>query len=270
MKNTKLIFPIIIACVLVLSQATAQLKVGKSPTNISANTNFEVEATDTSKFVISKTNGKVGIGTATPANTLHVRATSNPLKLEGLQAGSSATAKVLVVDSVGVVKELGTLNNALSSVSVPKPALFKLTTSMSDFLNGISAGSLQVVPMDMVKNSIDGLTYNATTHTITFPAGTYQMTFVYEGEHNAAGCNLSSYIVDFPDSGGTTRRIHSTASHNEGGTSNHGGTVSYATQLNANTSWQITLGRGQSGNCNGTGNYLYAYSTEFLVYRIGD
>ncbi len=269
MKNTKLIFPIL-ACVLFCSQAYAQLKVGKSPTNITSNAHFEVEATDTTKFVVSKSNGKVGIGTATPATILHVKASSNPLKLEGLQAGSSATAKVLVVDSVGVVQELGPLNNALSSVSVPKPALFKLGTTISDFLNGISAGSLQVVPMNLVKNSIDGLTYNTTTHTITFPAGTYQMTFVYEGEHNATGCDLSSYIVDFPDSGGTTRRIHSTAAHNEGGTSNHGGTVSYATQLNANTNWQIRLGRGQSGNCTGTGNNLKANSTEFLVYRIGD
>ena len=69
--------------------------------------------------------GNVGIGTSSPANALHVNAI-NPLRLDGLQSGSSATDKLMVADATGVVKEIGTLDQALASVSVPKPALFEL------------------------------------------------------------------------------------------------------------------------------------------------
>jgi len=123
--------------------------------------------------------------------------------------------------------------------------------------------------MSVVKNSIPGLTYNAGTSTITFPAGTYQMTVVYEATHNNTGCTISSYFVDFPLDA-TTTRIHNTAAHSEGALSNHGGTVTYATTIPLNRAWQIQLGRGQSGNCSGTGMSLAANSTQLLVFRIGD
>jgi hypothetical protein len=218
--------------------------------------------------------GNIGIGVTAPSNKLHVKDTANPLRLEGVQTGNSSTDRVLAIDTNGVVKDIGTLG----VLSIPTPALFQLQTSQSDFLNGLVAGSSSLVPMNLIKNAIPGLSYDATTRTITFPAGTYQMTFVYEGEHNAPGCNISSYFVDFPIGAGTTiTRIHSTASHSVGvsttvppNMSNHGGTVTYTTVVPAGRTWPIRLGRGQSGNCNGTGMTLYGTSTQLNVFRIGD
>lgn len=84
-------------------------------------------ATNTNDFILYKSNGtlgvynsikgsnalsvleansNVGIGTATPANALHVKATADPLKLEGLlDVNSSSTNYNLVVDGNGVVKK---------------------------------------------------------------------------------------------------------------------------------------------------------------------
>jgi hypothetical protein len=48
--------------------------------------------------------GKVGIGTTSPTNALHVYASSNPLRLQGLQTSSSVADKILVADANGVIK----------------------------------------------------------------------------------------------------------------------------------------------------------------------
>lgn len=225
-------------------------------------------------FSVDATNNRVGIGTATPTNRLHISATTAPLRLQGVDIGNSSTDQLLVIDATGIVKNIGTLG----SLSIPTPAIFRLETAQTDFLNGISLGSSSIVPMSLLKNSINGMSYNAATSVITFPAGTYQITFVYEATHNntngttvdADMCRNSSYIVDFPSGASGTQRIHSTAYHNAGGTSNHGGSITYTTTLPAGRTWPIRLGRGQSGNCTGTGMRLIDLSTQLLVFRIGD
>lgn len=95
----------------------AQVKVGSNPTTINSASNFEVEATDGTRTLIQKADGKVGIGTSAPSNLLHVKATADPLKLEGLASGSSTTDSVLTVNSTGVVKRLSSA--ALSSQNEP-------------------------------------------------------------------------------------------------------------------------------------------------------
>ncbi len=50
----------------------AQLKIGAHADTISANTNFEVEADNGTKMSIRRTDGNVGIGTATPSSSLTV------------------------------------------------------------------------------------------------------------------------------------------------------------------------------------------------------
>lgn len=223
---------------------------------------FSVDGTTLS---VDAANHRLGLGTAAPSNKLHVTAASNPLRLEGTTAGDPNVDRPVVIDANGVIKSI----NTLSVLGIPNPAIFRLETAQSNFLNGVAAGGSQVVPMSVVKNTINGMSYNTATSTITFPPGTYQMTFVYEGSHNATGCTISSYLVDFPLNA-TTQRIHSTASHIEGGASNHGGTITYATIIPTTRTWQIALGRGQSGNCSGTGMGLSALSTQLLVFRIGD
>lgn len=220
---------------------------------------------DGNTLSVDAANNRVGIGTDAPTNPLHVSAAADPLKLDGIAAGDQATDELLAIDSDGVIKSIGTLGQ----LSIPTPAIFRLETGQANFLNGIGIGGSQVVPMSMIKNEIPGLSYNAGTSTITFPAGTYQMVFVYEGGHNASGCTISSYFVDFPLNAAVTR-IHTTASHNEGALSNHGGTLTYVAPVTAGRTWQIRLGRGQSGNCTGAGMSLTALSTQLLIFRIGD
>ncbi|RYD75010.1 MAG: LamG domain-containing protein, partial [Sphingobacteriales bacterium] len=145
---------------------------------------------DGNTFSVDAANDRIGIGTATPANKLHVNGT-DPLRLEGITSGNSSTDRLLVADTNGVVKSIG----SLGSLSVPTPAIFRLESAQTNFLNGVGAGASSVIPMTVVKNSIPGLTYNTGTSTITFPAGSYQMTVVYEATHNNTGCTLSSYIV---------------------------------------------------------------------------
>lgn len=215
--------------------------------------------------VVITSQGRLGIGTITPANALHVKATADPVKLEGVGDGDTTTDRLLVLDPSGVVKSIKTLGG----LSVPNPAVFRLETQQNNFLSGAGGGGTQVVPMSLVKNTIPGLSYNSSTSTINFPAGTYEIMFVYEGTHNATDCTISSYFVDFPLNN-STQRIHSTAAHLLGGASNHGGSVAYATSIPAGRTWQIALGRGVSGNCYGNGMALRNSSTQLLVFRIGD
>jgi hypothetical protein len=165
--------------------------------------------------------------------------------------------------------ELLLSQDALDDLAIPLPAVFKLTSDMHNFLNGVVAGDAQLTPMTEIKNNIPGLSYNASTSVITFgKGGTYKIDYIYEGDHQAA-CTLSSYFVDFPYQTNGTTRIHSTASHNPTILSNHGGTISYTGVIPANRTWQIKLGRGQSGNCSGPGNNLHAGSTHVFIYKIG-
>ncbi|MCS3533089.1 hypothetical protein [Chryseobacterium sp. JUb7] len=223
-------------------------------------------ATQAANDITVSVAGNMGVGLTVPTNKLHVLGT-DPIRAEGIQAGNPNTDRPMVVDGNGVLKSI----NTLSVLGIPNPAIFRLETAIPNFLNGVGAGGNQLVPMAVVKNTISGLTYNSTTGVMSIPPGNYQMVFVYEATHNNTGCTLSSYIVDFPTgSGTTTQRIHSTAAHNEGGGSNHGGTITYTTQITATRNWTIQLGRGQSGNCSGTGMNLSALSTHLLIFRIGD
>lgn len=211
-----------------------------------------------------KPDGSVGIGTSTPTNKLHITGT-NPVRMEGITMGNSATDDIMVLDNTGIVKKIG----SLGSLSIPTPTIFRLETLQTNFLSSAGAGVSQTIPMTLIKNAIPGLSYNQATSTITFPAGTYQITFVYEATHNAANCDISSYFIDFPLNS-TSTRIHNTASHAIGGSSNHGGTITYATTIPANKTWQIYLGRGQSGNCSGPGMELRNLSTQLLIFRLGN
>ncbi|PRY19908.1 hypothetical protein CLV58_1641, partial [Spirosoma oryzae] len=215
-------------------------------------------------YLTDSNSGMVGIGTTSPGVKLEVNngTTAGAIKIVD---GTQGANKILTSDANGV----GTWQTP-ADINIPAPAVFSLQSDIFNFLNGVSAGSSQSVPMAQIANNTNGnVTFNSGTNTVSLKPGVYQMTFVYEGNHNATGCDLSSYIVDFPTgTGSTTKRIHSTAAHNQGGLSNHGGTISFTTVITGTGyDWQIRLGRGQSGNCTGTGNTLGAGSTQLTVLR---
>lgn len=215
-------------------------------------------------LTINGNNIKLG-GNLNEATTIGTTS-DNTIKFKGLQPGEAKNDKVLVIDSNGVLKSI---NNVSNELSIPSPAIFTLNAPQSDFLKDAGAGSSAIVEMVQTKNAINGLTYNEENREISFPAGIYQMIFVYEATHNQTNCTISSYIVDFPTDN-NFQRIHSTAYHNQGSVSNHGGTITYVTNLTAEKKWKISLGRGQSGNCSGAGNELAPQSTQLLIFRIGN
>jgi len=59
--------------------------------------------------------GFLGVNTSAPSNTLHVKATADPLRLEGLQTGAS-TDKVVVADANGVLKTVDKTTLAPSAI----------------------------------------------------------------------------------------------------------------------------------------------------------
>lgn len=116
----------------------AQVKVGSNPTVINTNTNFEVEATDATRLRVNRDNGNVGIGTtAAPTNKLHVTATADPVKLEGVQTGATSD-QLLVIDASGIVKK------------TPSSSVVGLLTATSSVLGttqvSIAAGTTSDIP----------------------------------------------------------------------------------------------------------------------------
>ncbi|WP_425290911.1 tail fiber domain-containing protein [Spirosoma linguale] len=67
-----------------ISVAQAQVKVGSNPTTISTNANLEVEATNGTKVMVQKADGRVGIGTTSPAAALDVSSTTSGILMPRL------------------------------------------------------------------------------------------------------------------------------------------------------------------------------------------
>jgi hypothetical protein len=100
------------------------------------------------------TNGNIGVGTTTPTNKLHIVAATNPLRLEGLQAGA-ATDEVVTVDATGVARILPmttigansfTANNGLTKTGSNVQlggALTAATAINTTATNTLALGNLQ-------------------------------------------------------------------------------------------------------------------------------
>lgn len=77
--------------------------------------------------------GRVGIGETAPTNSLHVKATTDPVRLEGLQTGT-ATDNIVVADATGVLKTIAP--SSLSSLAVEpwqvQGGTVKATTNTQD------------------------------------------------------------------------------------------------------------------------------------------
>lgn len=216
-------------------------------------------------FIITS-NGNMGVGTINPENKLHIGQDPNQesLKIEGLSTGNIITNNILVYDTnTNNVKK----SRTIKSYNIPAPTIFILENNLTSFLKDTPEDKSSVIAMTMIQNSIEGLTYNNSTATISFPQGTYQFIFSYAAIHDNNNCNISSYFVDFPFKDSFTK-IYNTASHIN--THNNANTINYVTNIANNRKWQIHLGRGRSGNCYGSGMVLLKDSTQLAIYRIGD
>ncbi|WP_344824205.1 tail fiber protein, partial [Rurimicrobium arvi] len=111
------------------------------------NISLRVRSNNTERMVVDST-GKVGIGLSAPTNTLHVKATSNPLKLEGLQSGSFTTDSVLTADANGVVRRVA------------------MSTAPDQTVGSISAFAFSAIPSDYLE--CNGAAVSRTTFATLF------------------------------------------------------------------------------------------------------
>jgi len=81
--------------------------------------------------------GLVGIGTAAPTKALEITAATNPLKLNGLQAGNTATDNIVLTDNTGILKT--TLTPDVLLTPVWKTTGNTGTTAGTNFIGTIDA-----------------------------------------------------------------------------------------------------------------------------------
>jgi|GEM_PF-2128007 len=115
--------------------------------------------------VLNAQNGNVGINTATPTNTLHVNATADPLRLQGLQAASASAYNTLAVDATGVVK----LRNASSVSAVRATGNITFILNNTTYFTDVTAAPAETIDN---LNEFSGHTFTATQ------AGLYQVSFM--------------------------------------------------------------------------------------------
>lgn len=215
-------------------------------------------------FVITK-DGNVGIGTVSPTSKLHISSTSNPLKIEGLTLESFTDNKILLIDKNNNVKKA----DSFKSPSFPKSAFFYLEKSIPDFFDKTDSTEENVVPMTIVHNVIEGLTYDNQTSTVTFPEGVFEISLTFDVTHNKA-CSTSSYFINFPFED-TLTNIHRTNSHLKSGPRTHTITVTYVTSVPKGKIWTIKLGNGITRDCFKLTNLvLNEKRTQLFIYKLGD
>lgn len=155
-------------------------------TAIGAGQNY-IGTRDAKDFVIGTTNlermrvtaaGNVGIGIINPSTALHVKATSNPIRLEGLQSGASLDSLV-TVDGNGVLRRM---TSELPKASFGAANLILLAQGGTNLNFGNGDWPNNTIT-NFALNSVTDLkaAYNAGTGVFTVPAnGFYTFAYVFE------------------------------------------------------------------------------------------
>lgn len=212
-------------------------------------------------FIITK-DGNVGIGTITPEAKLHIKDSTDPIRIDGLLQSDIYTDNLILIDKNNVVKR----SPPMSELLLPRLAFFRLENDITDFLKPATT-TTQLVPLNLIQNAIDGLTFDDNTATITIPKGTYKISFNYEANH--PGCNISAYYMDFPTEFNqeTNISIPTIVEHNKKN-GEHSGTLTYTTMLSKKTEWKLRFGRSKDGNCVGANMTLIKNATQLLITQI--
>lgn len=124
---------------------------------------FGATTSQANALILGNSSVKVGIGTSTPANALEVNASSNPLKLNGLQSGTTSDS-LLTVNSSGVVRQV--------SMDAYPPILMLVASRTSSY--SIS-GSYSTLNYNSASVNV-GTAYNTSSGEFTAPVtGLYQV-----------------------------------------------------------------------------------------------
>lgn len=178
---------IAIATIFLVNNANAQVKVGSNPATIQPTSNLEVEGSvggSISKMAVTKDSSKVGIGTTSPTNKLHVIAGSNPVRIEGLSNGTG-TETFLTIDANGIVKKQA-LNLTIPTVRV--------IARRSANWNAASNGALLAVPLDVT--DINDGNFNTSTATYTVPStAVYQISGFLDMTTTGSSVAISFYAI---------------------------------------------------------------------------
>ena len=134
-------------------------------------------------------NSRVGIGTTAPSNKLHVIATADPIKLEGLQASNNTTLGALTTDANGVVKVRN--SNTISAVKVTG-SLTIATNNVNTFIDTSSTPTEQFDNL----NEFSGNSFTA------IRSGLYNVS--YTVNFNQTNSNYEAAVYILGTSSGTT------------------------------------------------------------------
>jgi len=140
-------------------------------------------------LTIAEATSNIGIGTTTPTNALHVKAASNPVKVEGLVASTNNSDAPIVVASDGTLKKgaFPTINIVPNDVGTVIAINGKLEVAQeitvlmdADFNFPISTGTATNAIGNFKNVIVDNkneYTANSTSNSFTVEAsGTYQLT----------------------------------------------------------------------------------------------
>jgi len=116
------------------------------------------------RIVVDNATGNVGVNVSNPTNKLHVSASSNPLRLVGLTAGTADT-NLLSVDGNGVVHTypLSGLTGNTSTSGAYLPLSGGTVTGNTIFQSGLTANTLNVTGNTLL-SGLTATTISATTY----------------------------------------------------------------------------------------------------------
>ncbi|MTK54135.1 hypothetical protein [Paludibacter sp.] len=146
---------------------------------------------------------KVGIGTSIPANAMHVKATADPLRLEGLQESTNTNDRNLVVNSSGEVK-----------ISIPSSSGFSGYMNISPNNVTFNGGGINKITVGTALMDIAG-EYNTSSGIFTpVNSGIYvfEMMITYSGNgyntHDIYGDGDNRAVFGFASGGNWIARFN--------------------------------------------------------------